>query len=186
MASDEKDLFLSELYAKYKDELAASYKSYVDYRSEYYDLIYDIIQDTFLAATREYDKLKDHPNIGGWLFKACRFRLNNEIKAYRRKKKRNVFLQEQIGMEMVDNTESIIDDWLSEESVKQCETKIFALLNDTEQRIYYEFFKMKKSIKQIADETHKSESAVKSVIARIRSKLRRHKIFLFFSNLFLL
>jgi len=89
-------------------------------------------------------------------------------------------------MELPDSTGSVIDSWLSEETVKQLEKHIFALMNDTEQKIYYEYFKEKKPIKQIAAETQKSESAVKSVIARIRAKLRKYKLFSFFQNLFLM
>lgn len=186
MASDEKDQFLSELYTMYKDDLVRYCRTYVEYNSEYYDLILDVIQDTFLAANLEYDKLKDHPHIRGWLYKACHFRLNNAIKTYRRKKKQHAFSMDQIGMEMPDAVCSVIDSWLSEETVKQCEKEIFTLLNDTEQQIYYDYFKKRKSIKQIAAETQKSESAVKSVISRIRAKLRKYKFFSFFQNLFLM
>lgn len=149
-------------------------------------MIFDVIQDTFLAANTEYEKLKDHPHIEGWLYKACRFRLTNAIKTYRRKKKRHAFSMDQKGMELPDTACSVIDSWLSEETVKQYEKQIFTLLNDTEQLIYYDYFKKRKSIKQISAETQKSESAVKSVISRIRAKLRKYKIISFFQNLFLM
>ncbi len=186
MPSDERDQFLSELYTKYMDDLIRYCRAYVEYNTEYYDLILDVIQDTFLAANIEYEKLKDHPHIEGWLYKACRFRLTNAIKTYRRKKKRHAFSMDQKGMELPDTTCSVIDSWLSEETVKQYEKQIFTLLNDTEQLIYYDYFKKRKSIKQIAAETQKSESAVKSVISRIRAKLRKYKIISFFQNLFLM
>lgn len=186
MPSDERDQFLSELYTKYMDDLVRHCRSITEYNAEYYDLIQDVIQDTFLAASIEYEKLKDHPYIEGWLYKASRFRLTNAIKTYRKMKKRHAFSIDQSGMELPDSTGSVIDSWLSEETVKQLEKHIFALMNDTEQKIYYEYFKEKKPIKQIAAETQKSESAVKSVIARIRAKLRKYKLFSFFQNLFLL
>ena len=183
-ASNEREKFITELYTLYAESLDRHCRAYVAYAPEYDGLIAECVQETFLSAFSRYEALKDHPNPRGWLIQTCHHRLLNALRKARRARKHEAFSLDQQAEEPEEQTLSSVERWLANEAAKEYEGEILSLLTGQEQAAYTEYFKKGKSIRRIAEETGKSEAAVKSSVARIRKKIRLSKIFTVWQNLF--
>ncbi len=183
-ASNERERFISELYTLYAETLDKHCRAYVAYNREYDSLIAECVQETFLSAFSAYETLKPHPYPQGWLIKTCHRRLLNALRKYRRARKHEAFSLDESAEEPPEQTLSSIERWLADEAAQEFEEKILSLLTDLEQETYAEYFKHGKSVRQIAEESGKSEAAVKSSVARIRKKIHLSNIFTFWQNLF--
>ncbi len=183
-ATNERDKFITELYTLYARTLDGHCRAYVGYAGEYDGLIAECVQETFLSAFSRYEALKDHPNPRGWLIQTCHHRLLNALRKYRRARRREGYSLDRQAEEGEDQALSSIERWLAGEAAKEIEDEILSLLTDQERFTYTEHFKKGKSIRRIAEESGKSEAAVKSSVARLRKKIKASKIFMFWQNLF--
>lgn len=80
---DEREWF-EQLYREYADFLFRVGRRLLD-PGESEDLLLDILQDVFLTAWDRRETLRAHPNPGGWLVEAVKFRVRgSRAKAQRR------------------------------------------------------------------------------------------------------
>ena len=74
--------------------------------------------------------------------------------------------------EIPDPSPSVIDLWAEQEDARESIAHILSILNTREQQIVKDYFFNHIPIQTIAEQEGTTVSAVKSVIARIRQKLR--------------
>lgn len=163
------------LYIRHAKRLERLCFQYVGYASEYQDLIDSSLQATFLQAWRDWDRLKEHPCIEGWLTKTCMNRLRASVAKYRRRKKHHVALTEETLAVMPDQLVDIAERFAEQQETTEIFARVLAALNHREQRIIYQHFVQDLSLEQIAEEENTSIPAVKSVLARLRGKARDAK-----------
>ena len=182
--SNEREKFITDLYDRYAGLLDSHCRAYVGYGREYDGLIAECVQETFLSAFSEYEKLKSHENPRGWLLKTCHHRLMNALRKYRRARRHEAFSLDGQAREAPEQTLSAVEKWLANEAAREIEDEILQLLTDQEQAVYEAYFKQGRSVRRIAGDSGRSEAAVKSSVARIRRKIRLSRIFTFWQNLF--
>lgn len=174
---NEKEAFFEKLYSKYASKLERICLRYVNYNNEYRDIIDDCIQETFICANRNYSEIKTHPAIEGWLIKTCMHRLTTAIKKYRRRKTFHLYSFDEEKAPEPQEMISTIEQWIGEETNKENINKILELLNIREGQVFSELFIENRGLQEIAEKHGDTLSAEKSVLARIRRKIKKSKIF---------
>ena len=69
------ELFIEELETKYHKMMLNHCMRYVNYDRRCTDIAQSCVQDVLMAAYQKFAELKDHPNIAGWLSRACDYRM---------------------------------------------------------------------------------------------------------------
>lgn len=174
---NEKEVFFEEIYTKYARKLERICLRYVNYDDEYRDIIDDCIQETFICADQNYSEIKIHPAIEGWLIKTCMHRLTTAIKKYRRRKTFHLYSFDEEKAPEPQEMISTIEQWIGEETNKENINKILELLNIREGQVFSELFIENRELQEIAEKHGDTLSAEKSVLARIRRKIKKSKIF---------
>lgn len=163
------------LYIRHAKRLERLCFQYVGYASEYQDLIDSSLQTTFLQAWRDWDRLKTHPCIEGWLTKTCMNQLRASVAKYRRRKKHHVALTEDTLAVTPDQLVDMAERFAEQQDNAEIIARVLAALNQREQMMVHQRFVQGLSLEQIAEKESTSLSAVKSVLARLRSKARAVK-----------
>ena len=170
--SDSKEI--EDLYLEYSPKLYSVCWQVVGYDSQYDDLIDDCVQETFVTLTNQLKSLYDHPSIEGWLVVTCRHRLFSELK---KNKKYSAFLIDRELDDVPNPLPSDIDQWIDDETVGSKKEQVLSLLNDRQKTVFLKYTDGCHSVKEMASETGMSESAIRSVMTRIRKKIRKSGIF---------
>ena len=165
---------IENLYHKYSQKLYSMCWRDVGYNPEYEDLIEDCIQETFVTLAGQLEALNSHPSIEGWLVVTCRHRLLREIS--KRKRFRDCCIIQELD-DIPNPSLSDIEQWLDDEAVSGNKEHILDLLNDKQKTVFLEYLDGRHTVREMASETGRSESAIRSVMTRIRKKIRKSGIF---------
>lgn len=87
----ERNKFISTLYEDYFDRLNLFCQRVTGYRPELFPFVEECVQDVFHTAIKKYNRLADHPDVEGWLFRSCINHMNNMLKTYYGRKKRHAY-----------------------------------------------------------------------------------------------
>ena len=169
-----RDDFLTAIYTKYAHRLENFCLQYVHYQSEYRELIDDCIQRTFESAIHEYEKLSRCSYVEAWLFKACTNRLTTALRTYRRRKKRQTSLDDEVSFVLPQEAIiASIDEFVYRLSNQELIERILVALNDREREVVQRHLIQGESLEDLAKEKETTLGAMKAVLARIRSKARK-------------
>lgn len=169
-----RDDFLTDIYTRYAHQLENFCHQYVHYQSEYRELIDDCIQRTFESAIQEYEKLSRCSYVEAWLFKACINRLTTALRTYRRRKKRQTSLDDEVSFVLPQEAIiSSIDEFVNRLSNQELIERILVALNDREREVVQRHLIQGESLEDLAKEKDTTLGAMKAVLARIRSKARK-------------
>lgn len=121
---NQKKEFFEQIYAQYAKKLERICLRYVNYQSEYREIVADSVQKTFFKALEEYDKLKDASYIEPWLYQTCIHHFTTTFKTYRRRMKHHIVIDEKIeNVFSTDRTITTIDALLNETSYEKSSPK---------------------------------------------------------------
>ncbi len=149
-------VYLRCLYALRFDEATAS----------------DVTQDVFLALTQNWKKIRNHPNLRGWLCTTA----DHKIADYYRKQKKSIvaastddpdFIEPQAEFDMLFQIKC--DEVLR--NLDRYEALVLDELNEKERRLLRCVQKHMKH-KEIAEELGKSAAAVTMDISRLKHKVK--------------
>lgn len=171
---DEREAFFIEVYKKYYTKMENICLAYVQYNEEYRSLIDESIQETYLTAVKYYQKLKTHPALEGWFMETCFHRFSTALAKYRRRQAHHqVSMDDDKAFLQVADTVNNLDTWWRNESNAKQIQRILDALSEREVQVYHEYFESEKSIAEVATSQNATESAIKSILTRIRRKARR-------------
>lgn len=194
-AKDQRDVFLERIYEKHRKKLENYCLLYVGYSSEYYSIIEESVQETFLQAVEDYDVLRTYSpaRIEGWLMKTCFNRFSNARDKYRVRKRHNVHLPDDGNLRLpADQISLSLDEFCEKMFDRECLERISSTLNERERNILDMRYQQEMSFEDIAAHEHTTAGAVKGVLARLNIKLKkevkenRHKYLFFAVSIFLL
>ncbi|MEG2208263.1 MAG: sigma-70 family RNA polymerase sigma factor [Clostridia bacterium] len=133
--------------------------------------LFDDIQEVFLALWKKREKLKDHPNIGGWLVCALRYQLKiSATKGYRESAHKAYSIDDESAPTIADDGAPVDDALLAEEkgaALKQ-------LLGEENAALFIDYTLNGKSAKELAAQYGLNEASVWVRISRIKKKLMQH------------
>ena len=177
---DRKD-FLDEIYRKYRRDLFNKSYSMFDYRPEFRPLAEDCVQETYIRAFLEADKLIDYKEPLYWLLTTCKHITMTERRKYRRR-------QQILNTVPAADDEGLIDpknaiaDWMAENDLLAKKKQLLETLTEQEREMYTAVYSEGLSAKEAAERTGTTVGAVYAALHRVRDKIRR----LFLSLLLLL
>jgi len=173
VAEEDRNAFLTRLYESYYDRLVLMCERMAGFQPELMPLAEECVQDVFHTALKKYAELADHPDVEGWLFRCGINHMNNALKTYYGRQKRHACSADEEGAaELFDPYDSFR---AFEEEADLAETldRIYAVLIEGEKEIFDRYFLDGYDLKAVARQLGKSESAAKSVIYRLRRRLRK-------------
>lgn len=164
------EAWFSEIYQQYADFLFRIGRRLLEKGSE--DLLYDAVQDTFLLLWDRRDELQSHPNIGGWLVEAVKFRIRgSRAKVTRRALRHAYSLDEEDALPLEDSAS------LSPEQSAVLQSRmeqLRELLGEENANLFIDYTLNGYSAKDLARTYGISESCVWMRISRIKKKLMAH------------
>lgn len=169
----DQDKLIETLFLSYHDALKKACMSYFHYQPQYMPYVDDCIQEVFVAAFRKKNDLARHPNPYAWLANACKKQCASLI---RKKTVRESIVGKRIPFDDQMADTCLQDDivrWLDAFDAEQHLVNLRSQLNESENKIYAEYFLQRKNASQIASEQHMTETAVYGTIQRIRKKACR-------------
>ena len=159
-------------YHKYSRKLTYMCRKYLGYDPQYNDMIQDCVQETFLLLFRNLKDLQDHTSIEGWLTVTCQHRLWNALADANKQQKYTDSSVDPMTNKLPASYISDIEKWNEDESTVDNKEKILSMLNEHQQRVFLQYMDGYR-VSEIASNTKMSESAVKSVMTRIRKKIKK-------------
>ncbi|BFH15313.1 sigma-70 family RNA polymerase sigma factor [Paenibacillus melissococcoides] len=158
------DAYFKPVY-KYCRKLANSQTGLMDFADE-------CTQNTFLEARKQISKLKNHPNVEGWLFTTARNFVNLSFRAMYLKNKYEVFMSDDINdrLESRNNEiDQIIENAVDVDDLYQ---EVLMNLSTSEYELYADYYMKKMSIADLARKYNVSANAITTRIYRINKKIR--------------
>ena len=164
---DERAWF-EQAYAEYADFLYRIGRRLLAGRSE--DVLYDAIQDVFLTMWNKRAELTAHPNLGGWLVTALKFRLRTDSRRAAR--------HSALSLNDEDNPLPVEDarSPSPEESAVLAShvEQLRALLGEEQTQLFLDYVLGGYSAKELADRLGVSPECVWVRISRLRKKIAQH------------
>lgn len=112
--------------------------------------------------------------VEAWLFKACFNRLTTALRTYRRRKKRQTSLDDEVSFVLPQEAIiSSIDEFVNRLSNQELLERILTALNDREREVVQRHLIQGESLEDIAREKETTLGAMKAVLARVRAKARK-------------
>lgn len=167
--------YFEQLYRQYNEALRQYCLTQFNYSSAYADMVDDVVHDVFVKAYREIDRLRRHPNPMGWLCVTCRNICRSSI---RRDLRRREIIEEHAPL---SNYSLCCDDvlrWAESREDQEALESLKRTLSSHEAGVYRLFYEEQYSAAEVAEMTGMSQSAVRGVLKRIRSKALHHHFLL--------
>ena len=136
------------------------------------DALYDAIQEVFLLLWDRRNELQSHPNIGGWLVEAIKFRIRgSRAKVTRRALRHAYSLDEEEALPLEDNSAISPE----QNAVLQSRMEqLRELLGEENANLFIDYTLNGYSAKDLAQTYGVSESCVWMRMSRIKKKLLAH------------
>lgn len=172
----QKDVFFETIYEIYYKKLENQCLNYVGYSKEYLGMIEDSVQETFLKAIEDYEVLSTYPPslLEAWLRKTCKNRLGPALRKCRYRKRYHVSLPEDDSLYLShDQISQAMDNIIDKIADQECIDRIFAALNNRERKLLDMRYQQGMSFEDIAAHENTTTGAVKGVLARVNSKVKK-------------
>lgn len=175
---DEREWF-TDLYRRYADMLARVGRRLL-YPNAGEEDVAELVQDVFLLLWNKREALREHPNPGGWLIQALKFRAAHRRDAAMRERLRAAY-----SLDAEDAAPVCAEGETPEERAAMAvhTEAIKALLGEEDGALFLAYVLEGKSARQIAENLGLSLSCVSMRIYRLRRRLREHPE-IFFAILF--
>lgn len=192
-ANEDKERFFMEIYHLYARKLEHICLKYVGYHEEYRSIVDECIQETFLQAVKNYDNLNrfTSSHLEAWLVQTCWNRLRPEVNKYRRRKRRNAVLTDKSELHLSpEQLQNILELYFEKLHNQEILERLFQILNDRERDVVNRHILQGLSFEEMAKQDETTVGAVKGVLARARTKLKKavkkdpQNFFVFFVSFF--
>lgn len=135
----------------------------------------DCVQEIFMQAVRQADRLMEHPNPKAWLLLTARYViLNTNRKSDRQKKQANLLIDKLDKCSECDVESLVIEQLLLEQiSNDRIYEKIMQQLSESETQLLQLKWKKRQREKEIARQLHVPLKKVRNQTFRLRQKIMR-------------
>ncbi len=133
------------------------------------DLVEDVVQDVFLAALERLDTFAGESGVAGWLLGIARHKVEDLYRARLREPEPIADAELVNAQHAEPRVEELIDSARAEEKTRRILERLPTAYAAALQWRYWE----KRSLKEMALQTDKSEKAIERLLARARTHFRR-------------
>ena len=172
--TEEQEEFLRELVLRYGDMLTMYAYRFYGYQPHMLETAQDAVQETFIKAVCDVEKLMVHPNQVGWLKVSMRYILLNKQQDPR-------WQAEQLEPIILDSQmkrmQRVLEAFDELEKLPRLDEVIAAakvILRKGESETFYDHFLVGLTTKETALVENTSYDVVRGRISRIRKKLRKY------------
>ena len=131
----------------------------------------DLVQDTFVVVYKNIEKVYNHENYGGYIFKTAQNLAKNYKKQLYKRLLNEVSMDEKI-MEIEDYRSTIENSLNSEINEYEYITEIIDLLSEDKQKFYRMYYIEKKSMKEISEKEGIGYTALRMKYVRLRKEIK--------------
>lgn len=183
----EQAAFLEELVRQYSKMLERYCARFFSYNSNYLPLVPDVLQEVYLRATKDIEKVMASPSPAAWLKVCCK---NTMLYMLRKRKTSREILSAEAEKLLDINPKMIteaIEKWQQDITIEDIQATVLLLLSEEDQSIFEDYFLNDLTTKETAKKHKMSEDKVRGKISRMRKKLKAHyaailfEILLFFN-----
>ena len=173
MTTKEESDFLHGLVEQYGEALEKYCLRCLCTVPDRYELVKDILQDTYTEAVKNADSLMTHENVLGWLKKVCYYTIADELRA---RKQHPVALMDNEQLELAARKRSTIDAlnrW-EHTALPEVLEAVAAILTEEEKAVFNAVFLDGYTMKECAEMNQMRFDLVRSKVNTIRRKLRKY------------
>ena len=166
------DAFYEDLCNKYFERISSYCRKLVKGQEQFLDFVEECTQNTFLEAHKQISKLKNHPNVEGWLYTTARNLINNSYRSMYIKKRHEVSIDDNISgalTELDNELEKLFNSTIDLD--KLC-VEILDKLQPSEYDLYIDYYKRNMSISDLSKKHDISATAMTTRIYRLKKKIR--------------
>ncbi|EHQ90134.1 RNA polymerase sigma factor [Desulfosporosinus youngiae] len=166
------DIFYEDLCDKYFNRIAVYCRRLVKGQEEFLDFVEECTQNTFLEAWKQISKLKNHPNVEGWLYATARNLINNSYRNMYIKKRHEVSIDDNITgalTELDDDLEKLFNNTLDPDKIS---AEILGKLKQSEYDLYLDYYKDNMSVTELSKKHDISATAMTTRIYRLKKKIK--------------
>lgn len=170
MESWDRRAFYDDLVNKYYEKVYNYCRARVKGRAELSDLVENCTQDTFLEALKKLEKLKDHPNVAGWLYKTAGNLVNDSFRGQYDKNRHEISGENILDTLATGNEFERY--YYRDVDLEQVSDELLKKLPENEYELCLDYFKKKMSISELSGKYRISTSAITTRIYRVKLKIR--------------
>lgn len=167
---DSREAFIEHLEVRYHRQLFNRCMRIAGYDKRCADMAEECVQDVLIAAYQNHDTLKEHPNLIGWLYTACNYRMQTQLRQARSVWRQETPLEDVGDWRLKDGAPDALDRWHEQEDASSAARHVLQTLSETDRALLHAHHLEEKSLKDIARERGTSESSVKVTLHRARKK----------------
>lgn len=168
--------FLDNIYQEYSRSLELYAYRFLNYDQRNIPLIPDAVQDVYLKAVKNVEKLMEHENVLGWLKKSCEHSLLSMLRKRRNSKEILSDSVEKIQVKSEEEALKSFISWSQRITVNELLEAVCSILSTEDQQIFYDYFGEHLTMQETAIKNNMSTDKVRGKISRIRKKLKNYFI----------
>lgn len=144
------------------------------YDQELQSQIEDVVQEAFFQAIVEYEAFRKHPNQVGGLVEVCKNKLRNMRHVQQTRAKKHGFSMDDENSPQIRDDRDEVTGIVELDAHKQLLHRIQSTLSEEEQVMFTTYFLRELSTQETAEATGRTVSSVKSLVFRIRKKIKKN------------
>ena len=170
----EQAAFLEGLVHQYSKMLERYCARFFSYNSNYLPLVPDILQEVYLRATKDIEKVMASPSPAAWLKVCCK---NTMLYMLRKLKTSREVLAADAERLLDTSPQKItaaIEKWQQDITIDDVREAVLIILSEEDQAIFEDYFLNDLTTKETAKLHNMSEDKVRGKISRMRKKLKKY------------
>ncbi|MDO5377183.1 MAG: sigma-70 family RNA polymerase sigma factor [Clostridia bacterium] len=171
---DERSKWINACYEQYFDSLMARARCYAGGDALVRNELEDCVNEAFEIAWRNYEELRNHPCMIGWLTKTTYNRIDNfSTRGSTRIARRSVSIDSETTKDLEDREAARrLESWAEQEEHRALIERIIRMLTQSEKEIFDHYFIHGRTAPDIMEQTGYSLGRVRATIRRIRKKAK--------------
>ncbi len=166
------DTFYEDLCNKYFKRIFLYCIKLVKGQEQFADFVEECTQNTFLEARKQISKLKDHPNVEGWLYVTARNLINNSYRSMYIKKKHEINIDDNISYTLAEFDNDLEEIFNRTSDLDKICVEILDKLNPNEFELYLDYYKSNMSVTDLSKKHDISATAMTTRIYRLKKKIK--------------
>lgn len=172
-SSHEAERLIETLYDQHAKALIKQGWHYIGCQQYLLPIVEDCLQEVFLSAHTNREKLLHHPNPEGWLRKAMDIRLKKHIPAERKIGKNSLVLDEDVAAHADAAAGDALEDFLTREENGALARNVLAALKERDRQLLTARYIDNKPLAQIAKERNTSVNTIQVQLDRAKKQAKK-------------
>ncbi|MEG6612833.1 sigma-70 family RNA polymerase sigma factor [Pseudoclostridium thermosuccinogenes] len=166
------DAFYESLCTKYFERIYFYCKRLVKGQEQFMDFVEECTQNTFLEARKQISKLRNHPNVEGWLYTTARNLINSSYRSMYIKRKHEVSMDDAFSNCICEPEINLEELFSSAADLDKLSAEILQKLTPSEHDLYVDYFVNKASVSDLSRKYGISVTATTTRIYRLKKKIK--------------